>query len=141
MKILSLIVFLSVLFAAQTSFAQTKKLKSIRQTLKISQIKEQKPQEGIFITQGFIAKIYVCPPCPKGLLCKPCMGNNIVISEDKKNLETFDLTSRELIIFVKDAAKKMVKGKQYSFTVKLTARKSTSEPLNDVELISYKSIQ
>lgn len=140
MKILSLLVFLAALCSAQTNFAQTKKLESIK-TLKISQIKAQKPPEGIFVTRGFIAKIYVCPPCPKGRFCKPCMPNNIVISENKKRLETFDLTNRELVIFTKDAAKKLVKGKQYSFTVKITNRRSTSEPLNDVELIGYKIIR
>lgn len=68
------------------------------------------------------------------------MQNNVVISEENKNLDTYDLTEKEIIIFLKDA-KKLSKGKNYNFRIEITDRKSTGEPLNDIEMISYKEIR
>jgi hypothetical protein len=108
------------------------------QILKISEIKKLKPATGVFTTQGFVVHTYVCPPCPPNTLCKPCMGNHLVISEENRLWKDYSLMDNQnLIIFTKDS-KQFMKGEKYDFKIQITDRKSTGEPLNDVQLISYK---
>jgi len=89
--------------------------------------------------EGYIVKIYACPPCPAGAMCKPCMGDNIVISDEDKALDTYSLTDKDLIVFT-DKAKDFTLGKRYSFTVRLTEGKSTMDSINDVELLSSSTL-
>ncbi|NNE99365.1 MAG: hypothetical protein HKN25_10140 [Pyrinomonadaceae bacterium] len=102
--------------------------------LTISELNREKPKKGVFETRGFVAKIYVCPACPPDAICKPCMADNIVISEEKKSLETYDLSEKEMIIFTAEA-KNFEKGGEYRFKVEITTQKSTSQDLNDARLI------
>jgi len=50
---------------------------------------------------GFVSKIYTCPPCPAGAQCKPCMRDNIVLSEQDKKLESYTLADGDIIVFTK----------------------------------------
>lgn len=102
--------------------------------LKISELNEEKPNKGTFKIKGFVAKIYTCPSCPPDAQCKPCMRDNIVVSDENKSLDDYNLTEKEAIIFT-DKAKSFAKGKQYQFTIKITDSKTTSANLNDIELI------
>ena len=107
-------------------------------TVSIHQIKAEKGKRGEYQTEGYVIKTYICPPCPPRAQCKPCMMNtNIVISEVNKSLNSYELTDKDIILFTRDAAPFEI-GKKYLFTIKITDRKTTSEPLNDIELIEYK---
>lgn len=108
--------------------------------LEISQINKQKPMTGTFETKGFVVKITDCPACPPDAICKPCMAENILVSEEYKKLDKYDLTDKELIIFTKDSEEFEV-GKEYNFKVKITDKRSTSAELNDVQLASAKLIE
>ncbi len=89
----------------------------------------------MFETEGFVAKIYTAPPCPPDTPCKPSMKDNIVISENNKTLETYDLSDKELILFT-DKTAELELGKKYNVKIKITDAKTTGEDLNDIELIS-----
>jgi len=105
----------------------------------ISQLKGKNLNSGTYNTEGYVVRKHECPPCPKGAMCKPCMGDNIVISEMNKLLDTYSLTNNEMIIFVKNP-NQFELGKKYSFSVNVRESKSTSEPINDVELTGYSSL-
>lgn len=105
----------------------------------IHEIKQGKLGPGTYNTDGFVVKIYTCPSCPKGVFCKQCMRDNIVISEDKNELELYNLTEKELIIFVKNP-KQFELGKKYRFSIKILDYKSTGEPINDIDLVGYESV-
>ena len=64
------------------------------------------------------------------------MKNNIVISQNNKLLDTYTLTSSEIILFANNP-KQFELGKKYSFSVKILDYKSTNEPINDIELVGY----
>lgn len=104
----------------------------------VSQFKDKNPSSGTYNTEGYIVKKYECPPCPKGAMCKTCMEDNIVISEINKVLDTYSLHNTEMIIFVKNPDQFEV-GKKYRFSVQVRESKSTSEPINDIELVGYNS--
>lgn len=102
----------------------------------IHEIKSTKFDSGTFNTEGYVVKVYTCPPCPKGAQCKMCMRDNIVISESNKPLETYSLSDKEMILFA-DNPKQFELGKKYTFSIKILDHKSTSESINDVEIIGY----
>ena len=103
----------------------------------IHAIKQSALAPGDYDTEGYVAKIYSCPPCPPGAMCKPCMRDNIVISEEKKRLDSYSLTEKELILFVQES-KRFKLGRKLKFTIRITGEKTTSEPINDIEVVSYR---
>ena len=105
----------------------------------IHEIKLNKFNSGTYNTEGYVVKIYTCPPCPKGAQCKPCMRDNIVISENNKLLEVYSLSDEEMVLFA-DNPKQFELGEKYKFSIKILDYKSTGEPLNDVEIIEYNSL-
>jgi len=106
----------------------------------INEIKQNNFTSGNFNTEGYVVKIYTCPPCPKGALCKPCMRENIVISKNNKQLDAYYLTENELIIFANNP-KQFELGKKYKFSIKILDYKSTGKPINDIELVGYELIE
>ena len=106
----------------------------------IHDFKQKNLTPGTYNTEGYVVKIYVCLPCPKDALCKLCMKDNIVISENNKVLDTYSLTNTEMIVFA-DKPKQFEIGKKYKFSVKLLEYKSTGESINDIELVGYSSIE
>ncbi|MFH1749703.1 MAG: META domain-containing protein, partial [bacterium] len=102
----------------------------------IHEIKLNKFNSGTYNTEGYVVKIYTCPPCPKRAQCKPCMRDNIVISENNKLLETYTLSDKEMVLFVNNP-KQFELGEKYTFSIKILDYKTTGEPINDVEIIGY----
>jgi len=106
----------------------------------ISELKQNNFSTGEFTTEGYVVKIYTCPICPEGYQCKPCMRNNLVISENNQLLANYALTSKELIIFT-DNVQPFELGQKYKFTVKILDSKSTTEPINDIEVVSHSLVK
>ena len=105
----------------------------------IHEIKQNNFTSGNFNVEGYVVKTYTCPPCPPEALCKLCMRDNIVISENNNLLDTYALTEKELIIFFNNP-KQFEFGEKYRFSIKILGYKSTGEPINDIELIGYNLI-
>ena len=42
-----------------------------------------KVREDTVRLKVYVLDIYVCPPCPKGMQCKPCIENNFTAVEEK----------------------------------------------------------
>ena len=95
----------------------------------------KKPLEE-YRTDGFVIKIYNCPPCPQGVNCKPCMGNNIIISTHNKALDYSQLSSNELIVFTEHPHKFEV-GNKYEFLIELANKKSSPKENHKFKLIAY----
>src|SRR3989338_541332 len=105
----------------------------------IHEIKLNKFNSGTYNTEGYVVKIYTCPPCTKGAQCKLCMRDNIVISENNKLLETYSLSDKEIILFA-DKPNQFDLGKKYKFSIKILDYKSTGESINDIEVVGYNSL-
>jgi len=94
-------------------------------------------KKGAYYLQGYVVKVYTCPVCPNGAQCKPCMGDNIVISEYNRILSDYTyLGKSEVIIFVNNP-RVFKLGRKYKFLVNVSDSKSTLEEINDLELVSY----
>src|SRR3989338_1088230 len=66
----------------------------------VRELKQNNFSSGNYNTEGYVVKIYECPSCPADALCKPCMRDNIVISENNKIIDQYNLTETDLIVFV-----------------------------------------
>lgn len=102
----------------------------------IAELKDKKIHSGEYNIEGFVVKIYTCPPCPPGANCKPCMKDNIVVSTNNRKLETYSLSHQEVILFGKDV-QQFKMGEKYRFSIKVTNEKTTGETINDLELLGY----
>jgi len=137
-KIILITLFLSIPFCI--SCGMLNHITKTTNFYSIREIKQGKAQSNSFYTEGYVAKIYTCPPCPKDARCKMCMARNIVISEGNITLKSYYLTDTELIIFTNKIDEFNV-GQKYKFFVKMLNYKNTSEPINNVELINYEVLK
>ncbi len=109
---------------------------SIPNLYSIHGLKQKNLTSGNFSVEGWVVKIYTCPVCPEGASCKPCMKDNIVISESDKLLGAYALTEKEMIVFSSNPGQFEL-GKKYRFSIKISDYRSTGEPINDIELVGY----
>lgn len=105
------------------------------QTVEIHEIKRGKLPLGIYRVKGYVSKIYVCPPCPPPNLCKPCMRNNVVVSERRKRVESYSSLGNEDVVIFAPTARRFVVGRRYTLVVRITDAKSTGDPIGDVHLV------
>ena len=105
--------------------------------LSIHELKQLNPTSGSYSTEGYVAKIYVCPPCPAGAICKPCLQDrHMVISEQKETLEQAALTDTEIEVFV-NHPEQFTLGAKYTYVIQVTGAHTTGDSLNDVQLVSH----
>ncbi len=90
--------------------------------------------------RGYVVKRYTCPPCPKGAMCKPCMGDNIVLSDDPKLHTIYDLDDRDVIVFTK-APMNFQLSEQVTLQVRALARQSSNKGIADLELLQREPMQ
>jgi hypothetical protein len=94
--------------------------------------------EGPFRIEGFVIDIYKCPPCPPQAMCKPCIPDNIDVTNnlDEKNPNLI----RRLRIFT-DQPEKFELTKKYSFVVKVKGQTPKGRAIENVELISFDPVK
>lgn len=94
--------------------------------------------EGAFRIVGYVIDVYKCPPCPEGAMCKPCLGDHIVVTDnfDEKNPALI----KRLRIFT-DKSEQFEAKKKYDFTVKVRGKIPKGHPISDVELISFVAVR
>ena len=100
-----------------------------------------RPTRGTIVIIGYVAKVYHCPPCPTDAQCKPCMGDNLVLSDTPHRLESYaDMNADEVIVFGEQTAlDALALGSRYQVEVEVTARRFASQPVPDLRLLSASS--
>src|SRR5438093_85205 len=70
------------------SFSQDRDATKRLPLLTFEDLKKNDGIEGQFRIEGYVLDIYKCPPCPPGVMCKPCIPDNLVITDaaDPKDL-------------------------------------------------------
>lgn len=56
----------------------------------IAQINNQTLTQGTIRTEGYVAKLYQCPPCPMNAVCKLCGPPYAVIAQSAKTIGSLD---------------------------------------------------
>ena len=84
--------------------------------------------------KAYIVDTYVCPPCPEGAQCKPCMEDHITVTE-KKNTKKISAEEKLRILTVK--AGFFTRGDKYLFIIAMGKNKENKE---DAFLVSFKRL-
>lgn len=119
------------------SFSQDREPGEKPPLLTFEDLKKNDGIEGQFRIEGYVIDIYKCPPCPPGAMCKPCIPDNIVITDaaDEK-----DLSKINRVRIFTDKTKQFELKKKYSFVVKVKGQIPTGRPIENVELIAAKEL-
>lgn|GEM_PF-5183634 len=77
----------------------------------------------VFKTRAFVVFVYRCPLCPEGALCKPCMRDNVVISESPEPRTNYNnMGTKDLILYTTREAPDLEIAKKYEFEIRLQER-------------------
>jgi hypothetical protein len=129
----SLFLFILTFLAASAVFSQTHK----RALLNFSDLQKFDGVNATFRIEGYIFDVYRCPPCPKGAMCKPCIPDNVVISDkiDQKDMSSI----KRLRIYTKDTDQFTLK-KRYIFTLKIRGDLEKGKPIENIDLVNFKAL-
>ncbi len=102
--------------------------------LTFNDLKKNDSIKGTFIVVAFVIQTYKCPPCPPNAMCKPCVGDHIVVTE---NLDEKDPARIQRLRIYTDKPEQFELKKRYSFTVRTRGKTAPGHPLEEADLISF----
>lgn len=110
--------------------------------LTVNEIHQLAPTSGTFTIVGYISSRFTCPPCPEESVCKPCMPDNVIVSEtydpntkytDHANHVTVLLPSNK-----KPEETELTVGQRYELTITVEPSATMNFGLHNFKLQSYK---
>lgn len=118
-----------LLIAASTAFSQALK----PSTIKFADLQHYDPANETFRIEGYVLDIYHCPPCPPHAMCKPCIPDNITLtdSDDWSNLSSL----KRLRVYTERTDEFKLKGK-YILTVRVKGNLQAGKPVESVDLVA-----
>ena len=90
--------------------------------------------ETPFRIEGYVIQTYKCPPCPKGAMCKPCIGDHIVITD---NVDEKDPALIKRLRIYTEKPEQFEMKKKYSFVVKVKGKPRKDRAIEEVDLIRF----
>ena len=107
-------------------------------TLTFTDLKRGDVGSAPFKIDGFVIDIYKCPPCPPRAMCKPCIPDNVVATDDLEEKDPSEI--RRLRIYTDKTAQFELK-KKYLFTVKTKGNSLPGRAITEVELVSFEPVK
>ncbi|HMG76852.1 MAG TPA: hypothetical protein VK582_25495 [Pyrinomonadaceae bacterium] len=106
--------------------------------LTFSELKRNDSIKGEFIVVALVIQTYKCPPCPPKAMCKPCLGDHIVVTD---NVDEKDPSRIQRLRISTDKPEQFELKKKYSFTVRVRGKTAPGHPLEEVDLISFEPVK
>jgi hypothetical protein len=106
--------------------------------LTFSDLKRNDSIKGTFIVVAFVIQTYKCPPCPPNAMCKPCLGDHIVVTD---NVDEKDPARIQRLHIFTDKPEQFELKKKYSFTVRPRGKTAPGHAIENVELISFEPVK
>jgi hypothetical protein len=125
---------LLTLFCLVSAVSQDQQPPEIPPLLTFADLQKNDPIEGPFRIAGYVIDAYKCPPCPAGAMCKPCLGDHIVVTD---NIDEKDPALIKRLRIFTDQPEQCELKKQYLFTVKVRGKILKGQPIHDVDLLSF----
>ncbi len=87
--------------------------------------------------KAFVLDIYVCPPCPEGMICKSCIENHFTAVDEKPVYPMKIPGERKLRVFTQrpDSLKT---GKRYLFILRFKSKQADKQ--GEIEMMSFKPL-
>ena len=97
--------------------------------------------QGRHVVEGFVASVYACPPCPPNADCKPCIGDFVVLTEDKSAGGVPDPRSdRVMRVFVENP-RAFETGLRYRVMLRLRGPADPARRIDDAVLIAAQPLR
>jgi hypothetical protein len=106
--------------------------------LTFDDLKKNDGIDGPFRIEGYLLDVYKCPPCPPGSMCKPCIPDNVVITD---SAEPKDLSKINRLRIFTDKPDQFEQKTKYSFTVKLKQPLPAGQAITAVNLVSFEPLK
>jgi len=106
--------------------------------LTFGDLKRNDSLKGTFIVVAFVIQTYKCPPCPPNAMCKPCLGDHLVVTD---NIDEKDPARILRLRIFTDKPEQFELQKKYSFTVRTRGKTAPGHPLEEVDLISFEPVK
>jgi hypothetical protein len=105
--------------------------------LHVAEVIARAPVEGRLTITGYVARIYLCPSCPAGAVCKPCVGDHVVLSDERHALGPGDdLGATDVLIAGERAALQGLRaGARYDVDVEVQPTRGGGRAINDLRLV------
>ena len=132
------ILFTVVCLVPALSFSQDSTSAPEPPLLTFSDLQRNDSLEGPFRIEGFVIDIYKCPPCPPQAMCKPCLPDNIVVTN---NVDEQDLSRVKRLRISTEKPEQFELKKKYSFTVRARGKTTPDHPLEEVALITFEPVK
>ena len=87
---------------------------------------------GPFRIEGCVIESYKCPVCPRGAMCKPCIGDHVVITD---NVDEKDPALIKRLWIFNGKPEQFELKKRYLFLVKVRGQIRKGQGVEQVELI------
>ena len=84
--------------------------------------------------KAFVLDIYVCPPCPEGMICKPCIENHF-IAIGEKPVDPMKIPWEKRVRVFTQRPDSLKTGKRYLFTLRFKSKKAGN--VGDMEMVSF----
>jgi hypothetical protein len=132
------ILFTVVCLVPALSFSQDRISAPEPPLLTFSDLQRGDSIAGPFRIEGFVIDIYKCPPCPPQAMCKPCIPDNIVVTN---NVDEQDLSKVKRLRISTEKPEQFELKKKYSFTVRARGKTAPDHPLEEVALITFEPVK
>jgi len=106
--------------------------------LTFGDLKAGKPVRGPFRIAAYVLDIYKCPPCPPPNQCKPCIPDNVVVTDD---IDAGDLSKINRLRIYTDKPDAFELKKKYVFTVKIKGAQIEGRAIDSVELVGFEIVK
>jgi hypothetical protein len=103
----------------------------------IPRIHRDRPVEGPFRIQGYVAMISECPPCPAGAVCAPCELPYIVVSARDHTIDSVDRMTSEEVRLQTNQLSGFVRGEHYRFLIRNADVPESAKRRGGFELIAF----
>lgn len=120
------------------SFSQVQDSADKPHLLTFADLQKNDGIDGPFRIEGYVIDIYKCPPCPAGAMCKPCIPDNIVVTD---NIDEPDLSKIKRLRISTEKPELFELRKKYTFTVKIKGKLPAGHAITDVDLISFEAMK
>jgi hypothetical protein len=107
-----------------------------RDPLTVAEVAALRPAEGEILVRGWVVYAYACPACPPGVQCKPCMDDNVVLSDERRRVASYQQVRPDEVVVFAPSSAGLVVGERYTMRVRVLPRRTTSAPMNDLGLIA-----
>src|SRR2546421_5443062 len=130
--------YYEILMEIRTELQKSEAFDQSQPLLTFDDLKAGKHVDGPFRIAAYVLDLYKCPPCPSPNQCKPCIPDNIVVTDET---DAKDLSQIKRFRIYTDKTDQFERKKKYMFTVKIKGIAPAGRAIDSVELVGFEVVK